>query len=261
MDHDNDGAIVKLGPAFLPVPLDGPVLEVGSGGRPHPRATVLVDRFLSGEHREGRQLVRDGRPLVIADACALPFRTGAFSYSMAVHVLEHVDQAPIMLAELQRVSQAGYIETPSSLHDFLFAADPYPDIHLWWVDVIGDGDRSGPRLRLQRKNTAMARQPFGEFLQNLRQTDPYLEAWMERRPKLFTTQYHWKGSIAFEVVPEEAAPVSPPFLVSNDERWSRRGYYWGMGLWGWKRWAYAWFLHPKWRKWALGLLGYRRSKP
>jgi hypothetical protein len=226
---------------------------------------VLVDRYLDGSHREGRSLIRDGRPLVIADAAALPFKRGAFVYSLAVHVLEHVENAPGMLAELERVSQAGYIETPTSLHDFLFCVDPYPDIHLWWVDVDYQVGKL-PELRLRRKTPDIARQPFGELLDSLRRNDPYFEAWMERRPRLFTTQYKWEGKIRWRIVPPNDSP-SPlnPIARQNardtDLRWSRRGFHWGTGFWGWKRWFYAWLVHPRWRKWARRVVGYLRSKP
>jgi hypothetical protein len=248
------------GPMNLPIPPTGPVLEVGSGGRPHPRATVLVDRYLSDEHREGRGLVRDTRPLVIADAAALPFKKGAFVYSLAVHVLEHVEDAPGMLAELERVSQAGYIETPTPLHDFLFCVDPYPTIHLWWVQTaVLIGNRT--ELLLRRKTAALARQPFGELLDELRRTDPYLEAWMEQRPRLFTTQFQWRDRIAYRVEDPDSNPAPDPIRLDADPRWSRRGFHWGTGLWGWKRWLYAWMVHPRWRKLAKRLAGSIRSRP
>jgi hypothetical protein len=89
---------------------------------------------------------------------------------------------------------------------------------------------------------------------------------MERRPRLFTTQYEWAEKIRWRIVPPNESPSAPNPLAGqtagdNDPRWSRRGFHWGTGLWGWKRWFYAWLVHPRWRKWARRVAGYLRSKP
>jgi hypothetical protein len=254
----------KNGPNALPIASKAQrVLEIGSGARPHPRATVLMDRFLSDEHREGRELVRDHRPFVLADAAALPFRRDAFDYILAFHVLEHVPAAPKMLEEMMRVGRAGTIETPTSLHDFLFATPPYPEIHLWWVDFIEEEGGQG-FLRLQKKSPAMATQPFGPFLDQLRRQDPYLEAWIEQRPRLFLTQYHWVEKIRYQVIDYQRAPLGPavlPECALSDRRLRKAGFFWGTGLWGWKRWIYSIFIHPVWRKSAQRIFGYLRSRP
>ncbi|MFH1811351.1 MAG: methyltransferase domain-containing protein [Pseudomonadota bacterium] len=107
----------------------GPVVEIGSGHRPLPFADVLVDKFLEPREREGA-LAQDQRPLIVADVQDLPFVDGAFAYSICCHVIEHAEDIHRCLDEIQRVSQAGYLETPSALFELL---EPHRDYHRWML--------------------------------------------------------------------------------------------------------------------------------
>ena len=57
---------------FDPPPL-GRVLDIGSGDRPFPYATVLVDRFLEISKHRHQPLDRADKPLILADVHSLPF--------------------------------------------------------------------------------------------------------------------------------------------------------------------------------------------
>lgn len=72
------------------------VLNIASGSDKHKQIPHAVNIDLSG----------DGRPTVIADARALPFKTGAFTGTMASHVLEHFkpDEIEGVLKEWARVT-------------------------------------------------------------------------------------------------------------------------------------------------------------
>lgn len=111
------------------------VLDIGSGDYPFPLATVLADRYLTpSEHRHG-SIVRDGKPLVIADVAWLPFRDKAFDFVYCSHVLEHVDDPVRACAELMRVGKRGFIETPTMGKDVLFAWAR--EMHKWHVVACG----------------------------------------------------------------------------------------------------------------------------
>jgi len=110
-------------------PAEGLVLEIGSGDNPNPRSNVLVDRFLGSDNRErGGDLVVD-RPFVVADAHHLPFKDGAFAYAICSHILEHMDDPVQFGKELQRVSAAGYIQSPSEIAERMF----HWSFHRWYV--------------------------------------------------------------------------------------------------------------------------------
>jgi hypothetical protein len=107
------------------------VLDLGSGHKPHPRADVLVDRFLLDNAERSGQAVSlpAERPFIVADACAMPFKEGAFDFVICSHVAEHVEDVDAFCAELNRVTHRGYLETPSRLAETLRHA---PN-HRWFV--------------------------------------------------------------------------------------------------------------------------------
>jgi SAM-dependent methyltransferase len=116
------------------------VLDVGSGDRPFPPATVLLDRLPRRVEEEGRvstenpssSVVRDGRPFVVGDLEALPFVDQSFDFVYASHVIEHVTEPERALAELARVAPRGYLECPRAWFEFIDAS-PF---HRWLIDVV-----------------------------------------------------------------------------------------------------------------------------
>jgi len=109
-----------------PVPPEALVLEVGSGGNPYPRANVLLDAYEETRERHWVPLIVD-RPFVYGFVEHLPFKTGAFDFLIASHVLEHSPEPEKTLAEFQRVARAGYIEVPDA---FMERVNPYKDHRL-----------------------------------------------------------------------------------------------------------------------------------
>lgn len=167
------------------------VLDVGSGGNPHPRADVLLEKHVQTVHRHGAPAVFD-RPTVLADACAMPFKDKAFDFAIAFHVLEHMRDPASFLRELSRVAKAGYIEVPNVVFERFV---PY-DVHLLEImDVEG-------KLFIQKK----ARQATDAFMDQLAlaRTSRGWNRAFYTRPELFHVRFFWKDTIPFEVVnPEE----------------------------------------------------------
>ncbi|MCB9138671.1 MAG: methyltransferase domain-containing protein [Caldilineaceae bacterium] len=112
------------------------VMDVGSGHNPHPRADVIVERYLEDvgtpAGRSGRAVVRPaGAQLVIADGTALPFGDKAFDFIVCSHVAEHVEEIDGFCRELNRVGQRGFIETPGKWGEYL----RHPRYHRWFVSL------------------------------------------------------------------------------------------------------------------------------
>jgi hypothetical protein len=122
---------------------DARVLDVGSGPFPNMLADVLCERHLE---RPGRSAVRN-RPLVVGDAHALPFRSGAFDFVIASHLAEHLADPVVFCAELNRVAGSGYVETPSAVFEALLPEEG----HLWTVRRYRDGLRFEPKPEMKRK--------------------------------------------------------------------------------------------------------------
>jgi len=114
------------------IPNSGKILEVGSGGSPHPKSTILCDKYLAGKERSGAKLAKD-RPFVLGNGEKLPFKDNVFDYSICIHVIEHADNPALFLDELMRVSKKGYIETPSILWEEM---QPWREFHKWLIFAI-----------------------------------------------------------------------------------------------------------------------------
>ncbi len=110
------------------------VLDLGSGHNPHPRANVIVDRYLEDTEevagRSGRAVVRSAnQALVVADGSALPFTDASFDFVICSHVVEHVTEIDAFCSELNRIGARGFIETPGKYAEYL----RHPRYHVWFV--------------------------------------------------------------------------------------------------------------------------------
>lgn len=180
------------------------VLEIGSGNNPRPRADILCDRFIEEDAERGGAIVAD-RPLVEADAQALPFADRAFDYVICSHVLEHVEEPARMLGELMRVAPRGYIETPSEIAEWLYG---WP-FHESVVNLV-DGT-----LVIRKKSF---RSPFGRLFHVLAERDREFSRFHVGHPDLLLVRYEWEGTIPFRILPEDAAPLD---LGDDEAIWRR----------------------------------------
>lgn len=133
-------------PDRLNIPHAALVLEIGGGGDPHPRSSVLVDKFPDADgmrQRGGGALVLGSRTLIQADGSRLPFRDDQFDYVIASHVIEHVPLPDVLafVHELQRVARRGYLEAPSIVYESMRRI---PE-HLWFVHLVAGGVHLAPR--------------------------------------------------------------------------------------------------------------------
>ena len=172
---------------------NGLVLDVGSGGRPYPRSDVLLDRLTGAEHRCGEAMMMDGRMAVLGDANKMPFKDKAFDFVIASHILEHISEPEIFIAELQRVGRAGYIETPNAIFERLY---PHP-IHSLEVLLI-DGE-----LRIYKKSKGLEDQFLGT--QRIFKDDPAWAKFFSDAPDMFHVRYYWNDSIKYKVINPEVS--------------------------------------------------------
>lgn len=177
----------------LPIRRSDRVLEIGSGGNPHPAADVLVDKYLSSGHRYS-PMVAD-RPAILADACALPFADKSFDYVIAFHVLEHIPDPVAFAKELSRVGRAGYIETPNAIFERLV---PYQ------VHVLEIMQREGV-LTVNRKPAPRHDPILSES--RLVESDPAWRALFYGRPELFHVQFHWRDRIPVKMLNEDESAL------------------------------------------------------
>ena len=114
---------------FLKIEPTEQVLDVGGGGHPFNRASLVVNYSLVSHSNVRYESTVT--PMVLADVHRLPFRDNSFDFVYCSHVLEHVDSPIDACAELMRVGKRGFVETPSISKDLLFAWAR--GLHKWHV--------------------------------------------------------------------------------------------------------------------------------
>lgn len=194
------------------------VLEIGSGDNPHPRADILCDRFIEEDAERGGAIVAD-RPLIEADAMALPFADGTFDYVICSHVLEHVEDPERMLRELMRVASRGYIETPSEIGERLYGWS----FHKSVIHLV-DG-----RLVIRKKSFEPQ---FGALFHLLVDRDRNFARFHLTHGGLFLVRYEWDGRIDYEIAPEHSMPLDLRDTKTVEALWEGT-----RGASGLKRWV------------------------
>lgn len=173
------------------IPSNALVLEVGSGGNPYPRSNVLCDAYEVTRERHWEDMVHD-RPTILSFGENLPFKDQAFDYVIAAHVLEHTPFPEKFLGELQRVSRAGFIETPDA---FMERINPYKD-HRLEVTVRDD------TLYIRKKPAWISDTDLVELYEKRAKIIIACET-IPRHAAAFHMRYFWKDAINFKVVNPE----------------------------------------------------------
>ena len=188
------------------------VLEIGSGHNPKTRSDVLCDKFIEDDEQRGGEIITD-RPIVAADGQFLPFADNAFDYVICSHVLEHVEDPRQLIAELMRVANRGYIETPSEIGERIYGWH----YHNWVVNLINN------RLILQKNNTSPQ---FGQLFHTLAAKDKHWKRFHITHHSLFLVQYEWEGEIDYEIRQEQKSPLNlecpetlEKFITADKSQW------------------------------------------
>lgn len=176
----------------LPVGKNALVLDVGSGNSPYPRSDVLLDRLKGDAHRCGQALIVD-RTLVLGDAFQMPFKDKAFDFVVASHILEHMKEPEIFLAELMRIAKAGYIETPNAIGEQIVPMN----IHCLEVMNLDN------KLVIRKKSSPADIGTLG--ILEIHKKNSQWQKLFRESPDLFHTRYFWKDHIDYEILNPETS--------------------------------------------------------
>lgn len=189
----------------LPIPANGLVLDVGSGGDPHPRADVLVDLVIEGDAQRTFAFREHGH-VVVGDINRLPFKDDAFSYVICSHVLEHVDDPSVASSELSRIGGSGYVETPSNLHEYMFPIG----WHRWLVQ------ESDGTLIFEAKEDPFLNTTIGGYFRAMWGKDKRFMAFVWSHTDDLFVQHHWIGGLTVRVEGMPTWRLDEDPLVAGD---------------------------------------------
>ena len=117
------------------------VLEIGPGSLPHPRANIFLEKRYDdpdtalGQRGYAPPLQTD-KPVVYYDGGKFPFIDAEFDYVICSHVLEHIEDIPAFILELQRVAPKGYLEFPTIYYDFIYNIPEHLTFLLFKNNII-----------------------------------------------------------------------------------------------------------------------------
>ncbi len=106
------------------------VLEIGPGADPHPRSDVLLEMSFDDPTEYEKQFGHDralatDKTVVFYDGRIFPFADKEFDYVICSHVLEHVPDPDLFLAEIFRVGKRGYFEYPLVYYEYMHNIDAH----------------------------------------------------------------------------------------------------------------------------------------
>ena len=101
------------------------ILDIGCGFNANKFAKVICDVQDLSNHYQDKKFIR-------LTEKKLPFKDKEFDFTVASHVIEHVEDIDFFIKELERVSKKGYIELPTMLEDNLVFENKKD--HLWHMD-------------------------------------------------------------------------------------------------------------------------------
>ncbi|HEV2884106.1 MAG TPA: methyltransferase domain-containing protein [Pyrinomonadaceae bacterium] len=151
------------------------------------RSNILADKFLLDDSERSQPLEIDERPFVMCDALHLPFKDKSVDYVICSHVAEHLEEPEVLLAELNRVAPAGYVECPGRIREMFHGWD----YHRWYVHIEND------KLVFEEKRGPLHDPELHEWSARFFETDPVFEQFfLDNMERLgLVTAYDWVGRI------------------------------------------------------------------
>lgn len=181
-------------------PYSGLVVEVGGGQAPHPRADVVVEKYVADDfERERGARLSFAKPLVVGDGHALPLASGSAAYAIAAHVLEHATDPVTFAAELARVARAGFVQVPSREAELAYG---WP-FHPWLID------RDGDKLLFRARGGLEA--PIGEVVHRLHAESPLFALAFQANRSIWHHSVEWVGDLEVEVSGSALAAATATF--------------------------------------------------
>jgi len=175
---------------------DDLVVDVGCGHQPFPRADVGIDRL----HRQALEKIWDEIGVKVRPPTflrhdfvrdRLPYQDKEVDFVFCRHTLEDLYDPFALMAELQRVGKAGYIETPSPIAELGRGVDGYGNSEVYrgyyhhrWVVWEHDGVLN-----------FVSKFPM---IEHIGYREDILDEALRKCPEIWNTYYVWKDQIKWK---------------------------------------------------------------
>lgn len=111
---------------------DDLVLDVGSGNKPFPQATHLIDMPDTKNQRHGQELSIGRRELIEGDVCDIlgDFPDNHFDFCYSSHTFEHIKDLPLALDLISAKCKRGFYALPGSDFEFFTTENHFGHVNL-----------------------------------------------------------------------------------------------------------------------------------
>ena len=171
------------------------ILDVGSGNKPFPAATHLIDMPDTDAQRHSQALVVGDRELIEGDVCKVLrcFSDNYFDFCYSSHTFEHIENLPLALDLISAKCKRGFYALPGSDFEFFTALDRYGHVNLC--------RQIGNVLHITKRPSNTVINRLGELYEKMAKTnvDGFHQMWEEDYRFIWEIRHYWKDQIEYKV--------------------------------------------------------------
>ena len=170
------------------------VLDVGSGNKPYPLATHLIDMFDTPEQRHNADLVIGDRELIEGNVCDVlrDYADDYFDFCYSSHAFEHVENLPMALDLISAKCKRGFYALPSSDFEFFTAEDHFGHVNLC--------RQYGDVLHIAKRPPNTVIDGFGKIYGVLAQNHGnFHDMWENEFRFIWEIRHYWEDNIDYRV--------------------------------------------------------------
>lgn len=171
------------------------VLDVGSGNKPFPQATHLIDMPDTKGQRHGKDLKIDGRTLIEGDVCDVlgDFPDKHFDFCYSSHTFEHIKDLPKALELISAKCKRGFYALPGSDFEFLTTEDHFGHVNLC--------RQIGNTLHIAKRLPSTVIDRLGKIYGKIANAnlDGFLDMWENEFRFIWEIRHYWEDGINYAV--------------------------------------------------------------
>ena len=170
------------------------ILDVGSGNKPFPAATHLIDMPDTNAQRHNKALVVGDKKLIEGDVCVVlgAFPDNYFDFCYSSHTFEHIKNLPLALDLISAKCKRGFYALPGSDFEFFTAQDHYGHINLC--------RQIGNVLHLTKRPPNTIIDQFGKIYEEIASanTGGFYRLWEEDYRFIWEIRHYWENQIEYK---------------------------------------------------------------